>query len=155
MIKNEFFDVVNYAICSAVHEYMGDRSPEFFRAVGELHLEEALKRGLVNFQAEDTPLERLIKVARYLEACGYMGEIVIERLSDTEAIVEMHGVSVAGSSAQLVQEGRVPSHYMTNMMFAALKRLSIRADLQDMEFDAKAARFKEYWKILSPAGPDV
>jgi hypothetical protein len=40
---------------------------------------------------------------------------------------------------------------MTNMMFAALKRLAIRADLQDMEYDARAARFKEHWKILASA----
>ncbi len=155
MIKNEFFDAVNYAICRAVHEYAGDRAGEFFQRVGEFHLDEALRRGLVDFQPEDTPLERLIKIARYLEACGYMEKIVIEKLSDTEAIVEMHGVSVAGSSARLVQEGREPSHYMTNMMFAALKRLAIRADLQDMEFDVKTAHFKEYWKILAPGGPGV
>jgi hypothetical protein len=150
MIKNEFFDIINYAICRAVNEYTRDQAAEFFRAVGEFHLEEALRRGMVAFQPDDTPLERLIKVARYLEAYGYMEKIVIKKLSDTEAVVEMHGVSVSASSAQLLQEGRKPSHYMTNMMFAALKLLAIRADLQDMEYDAKEARFKEYWKILSP-----
>jgi hypothetical protein len=152
MIKKEFFDVINYAICRAVNEHLGDQAAGLFRRVGEFHLEEALKRGLLSFQPEDTPLERLFKVARYLEACGYMEKIVVNKLSDTEAIVEMHGITVAESSAQLLQEGRKPSHYMTNMMFAALKLLAIRADLQDMEYDAKAARFKEYWKILSP-GP--
>lgn len=155
MIKNEFFDAVNYAVCRAVHDYLGDRAAEFFRAVGEFHLEEALRRGLISFQPEDTPLERLFKVAGYLEACGYMEKIVIEKLSATEAIVEMHGVSVAGSSAQLVQEGRNPSHYMTNLMFAALKHLGVRADLHDMEFDAKTAHFREFWKILLPAGPET
>ena len=151
VIKNEFFDVINYAVCRAVNDRIGDQAEDFFRKVGEFHLEEALRRGLVNFQPEDTPLERLFKVARYLETCGYMEKIVIDRLSDTEAIVEMFGVTVAESSARLLGEGRKPSHFMTNMMFAALKRLAIRADLQDMEYDAKAARFKEYWKILSPA----
>jgi hypothetical protein len=80
-----------------------------------------------------------------------MEKILIDKPSDTEVIVEMHGVSVAESSAQLLQEGRKPSHCMTSMMFAALKLPVLRGDLQNMEYDAKAARFKEYWKILSPA----
>ncbi len=151
MIKNEFFDSINYAICRAVDFHMGERATELFRTVGEFHLEEALRRGLISFQPADSPLDRLCKVARYLEACGYMEKIVVDIVSGTEAIVEMHGVTVSESSARLLGEGRIPSHYITNMMFAALKGLAIRADLQDMEYDAAAARFKEYWRILPPA----
>ncbi len=150
MIKNEFFDSINYAICRAVNFHMGKRAAELFRTAGEYHLEEALRRGLISFQPADAPLDRLCKVARYLEACGYMERIVVNKLSDTEAVVEMHGVTVTESSARLLGEGCAPSHYMTNMMFAALKGLAIRADLQDVEYDAAAARFKEHWRILPP-----
>ena len=153
MIKNEFFDAVNYAICRAVNRHLEEQATEFFRTVGEFHLQEALRQGLLCFQSEDSPLDRLCKVARYLEACGYMERIVIEKLSATEAIVEMHGVTVSASSAALLREGRQPSHYMTNLMFAVLREQSIQAELQDMEYDAEAARFKEHWRILGSVPP--
>jgi hypothetical protein len=148
MIKPVFFDAINYSICRAANEYLGERATEFFRRVGEYHLEEALQRGLISLKAEDSPLEVLIKIAGYLEASGYMEKISINRLSEKDAIVEMHGVTVAESSAKLLKEGNKPSHFMTNIMFAALRRLAIQADLKDMEYDVKEARFKEYWKIL-------
>jgi hypothetical protein len=116
--------------------------------VGEYHLDEALKRGVLTIEADEKPLEVLIKIAKYLESTGYMETISINKLSEKEAIVEMRGVSVTESSAKLLGVGQHPSHFMTNMMFAALKRLGVQADLRDMEYDVKEARFKEYWKIL-------
>lgn len=148
MIKPEFFDVINYSICQTVNEYLGDRAVDFFRRVGEYHLEEALKRGALKIKPDDKPLDVLIKIARYLESSGYMKKISINKLSDEEAIVEMYGVSVTESSAKLLKGGKKPSHYMTNIMFAALRRFGFQADLRDMEYNEKKAHFKEYWKIL-------
>jgi len=148
LIKTEFFDTINYSICQAVNEYLGVQSKAFFMKVGEYHLDEALQRGVLTIEADEKPLEVLIKIAKYLESTGYMETISINKLSEKEAIVEMRGVSVTESSAKLLGVGQHPSHFMTNMMFAALKRLGVQADLRDMEYDVKEARFKEYWKIL-------
>jgi len=60
----------------------------------------------------------------------------------------MHGVSVTESSVRLLKEGNHPSHFMTNIMLAALGRLGIQAELKDVSFDEKARKFKEHWKIL-------
>jgi len=140
LIKPEFFDTINYSICKAVNERLGEDAKDFFKRVGECHLDEAVARGFFT--------DTLIRLAKYLESTGYMDKIIINKLSETEAIVEMHGVTVTHSSAKLLQEGKHPSHFMTNIMFAALKRLGIQADLRDMEYDVNEARFKEYWKIL-------
>ena len=148
MIKPEFLDVINYSICQAVNEYAGQKAKDFFRRIGEYHLDEALKRRLLTIEPDDKPLDVLIKIAKYLESTGYMERISINKLSEKEAIVEMHGVSVTDSSTKLLKEGKQPSHYMTNIMFAALKRLGVQADLRDMEYNEKEAHFKEYWKIL-------
>jgi hypothetical protein len=148
-VKPEFLDVINYAICEAVNEYMNGNAIGFFKKVGEYHLEEALRRGLVKIEATDKPLDALIKVAKYLESYGYMEQIRINRIDEKEAIVEMLGVSVTDSSATLLGEKKQPSHYMTNVMFAALKRLGVEAELKDMEYDRKEKHFKEYWKILT------
>ena len=147
-IKPEFLDMINYSICLAVNEFVGEKAVELFRRVGEHHLEEAIRRGAVKIDTTRKPLDSLIEIARYLESAGYMERIVIERLSEEEALVEMHGVSVTESSVKLLREGRHPSHYMTNIMLAALSRLGIQAELRDVSFDEEARRFKEHWKIL-------
>ena len=147
-VKPEFLDVINYAVCQAVNDYVDGRATEFFRKVGEYHLDEALRRGMVKVEPSDKPLDALIKIAKYLESMGYMEQIRINRIDEKEATVEMLGVSVTDSSAKLLGEKKQPSHYMTNVMFAALKRLGARAELRDMEFDRAEKHFKEYWKIL-------
>lgn len=147
-IKPEFLDIINYSICRAVDEFLRERATEFFEMVGEYHLDEALKRDLLRMEPNDKPLDILIKIVRYLESTGYMEKITINKLSEQEAIVEMHGVSVTESSAKLLREGKQPSHYMTNIMFAALRKLGVQANLREMEYDEKKAYFKEYWKIL-------
>ena len=147
-IKPEFLDTINYAICRVVNEHWGQKSVEFFREVGEHHLDEAVRRGFVKIDSNRKPLDNLIEIAKYLESTGYMEKIIINRLSDDEAFVEMHGVSVTTSSAKLIRDGRHPSHFMTNIMLATLNRLGIRAELRDVAFDEQACRFKEHWKVL-------
>ena len=147
-IKSEFFDIINYAICRAVDEYLNGKAIDFFRRVGEYHLDEALKRGFIKIDVGDKPLDILIKSAKFLESVGDMEKIHIHKLSEDEAFVEMHGVSVTKSSAALIREGKQPSHFMTNIMLAALKRYGIKAELEDVEFDEEKRHFKEHWKIL-------
>jgi hypothetical protein len=146
-VKPEFLDIINYAVCETVNEYVDGKATEFFRRVGEYHLDEALRRGLVKIEPRDKPLDALIRIAKYLETYGYMEEIRINRIAEKEATVEMFGVSVTDSSAKLLGEKKQPSHYMTNIMFAALKRLGVQAELRDMEFSRDEKHFKEYWKI--------
>jgi len=147
-VKPEFVDIINYAICQAVDEYLGEKATAFFETVGEYHLDEALKRGLINIEANDKPLDTLIKIARYLESVGYMGKIIINKLGENEAFVEMHGVSVTKSSVKMLRAGKQPSHFMTNIMLAALKKFGIGAELKDVKFDEEKRQFREHWKIL-------
>lgn len=147
-IKPIFFDVINYAICQAVDDCLDKKATEFFKKVGEYHLDEALKRRLIKIDPDDSPLDTLVKIAAYLESVGYMDKILINRVGENEALVEMHGVSVTRSSVKILKENKQPSHYMTNIMIAALKKLGIQAKLKEVEFDEKNCHFKEYWKIL-------
>lgn len=147
-VKPEFVDIINYAICQAVDEYLGEKATAFFETVGEYHLDETLKRDLINIEANDKPLDTLTKIARYLESVGYMGKIIINKLGENEAFVEMHGVSVTKSSVKMLRAGKQPSHFMTNIMLAALKKLGIGAELKDVKFDEEKRQFREHWKIL-------
>lgn len=150
-VKPEFLDIINYSVCEAVNEYVKEGAATFFRKVGEYHLDEAVRRGYVHVESDRKPLDNLIEIAKYLESTGYMEKIVIERLNEDEALVEMHGVSVTKSSVRLLRDGKQPSHFMTNIMIAALSRLGIQAELRDVSFDEEAQRFKEHWKILKPS----
>ncbi len=154
-IKPEFLDIINFAICRAANEFVGDKAIDFFERVGDYHLEEALARGFVKLDRTQSPLNNLIEIARYLESTGYMERIVINKLSEQEALVEMFGVSVTKSSVDLLNAKKQPSHYMTNIMLAALRRLGIRAELKDVSFDEKERHFKEHWKILGPQKGDT
>jgi hypothetical protein len=147
-ISPEFLDVINYAMCRAVDDFLQDKAVQFFRIVGEHHLSEALERKLIKIEPNDKPLDVLIKIAKYLESMGYMRKILINKLSESEAVVEMHGVTVTKSSAKLIKEHKHPSHYMTNIMQAALRTLGIEAELEDLEFNEDECRFKEHWNIL-------
>jgi hypothetical protein len=147
-ISVEFLDTINFAICRVANDYFSEETPKFFVKVGEYHLEEALKRGLIRLDSKERPIDNLIGIARYLESVGYMEKISITKLSESEAIVEMFGVSVTKSSVDLLKAGRHPSHYMTNIMLAALKRLGIRAELRDVDFNEQERHFKEHWRII-------
>jgi hypothetical protein len=147
-IKPEFLDIINVSICQAVDDYLDGKAAEFFNKVGEYHLDEVLNRGLVQVEANDKPLDTLIKIAKYLESAGYMERILINKLSEREALVEMYGVSVTKSSVKMLRQGKQPSHYMTNIMVAALKKFGIEAELEDVSFDEEKCHFKEHWKVL-------
>lgn len=148
MIDSDLLDILNLAICYASNEYMKDKTAEFFRKVGEYHLEEAIKRGYVKIESQDKPLDVLENVARYLESTGYMQQIIIQRFGDYEAVVEMKGVAVTRSSNEILTKGKQPSHFMTNIMLAALKRIGVEAELEEVEFDSTGNTFKEHWRVL-------
>lgn len=148
-IKPEFLDTINFAICQAVDDYLDGKAAEFFKKVGEYHLDEVLNRGFIKIGPNDHPLDTLIKIAKYLESVGYMEKILINKLGESQALVEMYGVSVTKSSAKMLKEKKQPSHYMTNIMLASLKKLGIQAELEDVSFDDKKCYFKEHWKILN------
>ncbi len=151
-VKPEFLDVLNYAICSVANDMLGSEGAKnFFRKVGEYHLEEAVRRGFISLEGEN-PLDVLLGIARYLEDMGYMGKIEIERLSDTEAIVTMREVTVTESSIRLLSRGREPSHFMTNLMFAALRKLGIEAELRELEAKPEENMFREHWIIKKSIG---
>jgi hypothetical protein len=37
---------------------------------------------------------------------------------------------------------------MTNIMLAALKRIGVEAELEEVEFDSTGNTFKEHWRVL-------
>ncbi len=138
MVKPEFLDFVNYNICKTYSEKYGkERAEEFFRRVGEIGFEELNK--MVDFPSSD-PYDVLRTVGKFLEDMGYMSKIQLTKVEEDEVVIEMFGASVIRSSIRLVEGGDSPSHFMTNLMFAALKEVSgIRADIYDLTLEQPSA----------------
>ncbi|MBS7638284.1 hypothetical protein KEJ49_05300 [Candidatus Bathyarchaeota archaeon] len=146
-IKPEFLDFINYNICKAYSETHGKEAAEaFFRKVGRIGFQELRSR--IEFPSRE-PYEVLRKVASFLEEMGYLAKIQLTKVEEDEVIIEMFGVSVVNSSMRLVREGASPSHFMTNLMFAALEEMcGLRADIIDLTLEqptAETGYAKEKW----------
>lgn len=146
-IKPEFLDFINYNICKAYSETHGKEAAEaFFRKVGRIGFQELMRR--IEFPSRE-PYEVLRRVADFLEEMGYLAKIKLTKVMEDEVIIEMFGVSVVNSSMRLVREGASPSHFMTNLMFAALEGLcGLRADIIDLTLEqptAETGYAKEKW----------
>ncbi|MET1127894.1 MAG: hypothetical protein ABWW70_01055, partial [Thermoproteota archaeon] len=145
-VDKRFFDMVNYALCSALSDLLGRPVAErIFRKAGEVLYQELKRRGIV--APSEDPAKVMEQVARFLESSGYVERIEIERVSEEELVVDMKGVSVLESSMRLVNERKEPSHIMTNTMFAALKEAGYEAELEELLFDPEANRARERWKL--------
>ncbi len=143
-IDPKFLDLINYGICYVLNEKYGKEETEkVFKEVGKVLYTRIKGKGLIS-PAKD-PMDTLVEIARFLEKMGYMEKIDITRRGDKELELDMHGVSVLDSSVKLVESGRSPSHYMTNIMFAALQDCGIDAELIDLGFDLKGNHVKEKW----------
>lgn len=133
-------------MCDNLSRLLGkDKAEKFFREVGKTHYEELKKQGLI--KVDKDPLKTLESIVDYLQSSGYMRKIVISKLSESEVVVDMFGVSVLDSSMRLTDEGKAPSHIMTNTMFAALEDLGHDVDIIDLAFDKGSNHVREKWVI--------
>jgi hypothetical protein len=51
------------------------------------------------------------------------------------------------SSARMIREHKQPSHFMTNVMLAALRRIGIDATVEDTEIAEENGYVEEHWKL--------
>lgn len=145
-----FFDFLNYNLCRAVSEHGGrEQAVKIFERAGEIGYTELKERGLIKTDGV-SPMDVLIQIVKFLEESGYMGRIEVNRVSDTEMVVDMYQVSVLDSSMRLTDDGYAPSHIMTNLMFAALKDCGMSAKLDELAFEGEVNHVQERWS-LTPA----
>lgn len=146
MVDSKFFDIINYCMCDTVNKFLGkEEAAKLFRTMGKLHYSELKKRGLV--KPDPDPLKTLENIIEYLEKSKYMGKITVKRVGENEMIVDMYDVSVFDSSIKLVDEGKSPSHIMTNTMFAALEEAGYEAEICDLFFDKNENHVTEKWIV--------
>ena len=120
-ISPDFLDLMNYSLCSAVTKLAGKKMAEdIFRLTGEIAFEE-LKTKLALRKTK--PFDTLERIARYLESSGYMSRITLEKVDEHKIRMNAYGITVGESAARLSQQNLVISHFMTNIMFATLRKM--------------------------------
>jgi len=152
-IDPKFLDLVNYGVCSALTKLYGkEKAERVFKLAGEIAFGELKK--MINIKTK-RPTAVLKAVAHFLEETGYITRINLTEVTENKVIIDMYGVSVAESSKRLLNENAAPSHYMTNLMFAALKNLcDLRANITHLAIEIPEKEIdhvREKW-VLSEIG---
>ena len=146
-VSEYFFDFVNYNLCRAISERLGEKQAiELFKRAGEIGFEELERSGLIETNGK-SPTDVLAQIVSFLEKNGYIGRIVVKKISEHEMHVDMYQVSVLDSSVKLTNEGFAPSHHMTNLMFGALKHYGFTAELEELHFENEADHVREIWRV--------
>ncbi len=130
----------------AANELMGvERTWDLVLRAGEV-LYERLERALGLESIED-PVEVLSRIAGWLEDVGYVERAEVRRVSGDEFEYVMGRPVIVGGAEELVREGMVPPHISTSLMFAALKRRGLKAELEETRFlpDGTAV---ERWRVV-------
>jgi len=145
LISPKFFDLEIYSIYKAISELVGEDAWKVVWRSGEILLEELWKE--LDLEKDDV-LQALRKIAAYLKQAGYISDIKIETEKEREILrYEMTEPVIAKGAKRLIEEGLVPPHISTSLMFALLKRKGFVAEMVgDPEF-LPDGRVVERWRI--------
>ena len=141
-----YFDKQIYALYRAVWERWGDDAWWVVWRSGEVLLDEIEPQLHLNLDAG--PLPAMQRLADYLQRAGYVREIAVRPLSEDEWEYEMADPVILPGARRLIDEGAVPAHISTTLMFPLLKRFGLRAEMvgePDLRADGCAI---ERWRLV-------
>lgn len=141
-----YFDKQIYALCRAVWERWGDDAWYVVWRSAEVLLAEIEEE--LDLRQDAEPLGAMQRLAGYLQQAGYVREIAVRPLSEGEWEYEMVDPVILPGAKRLIQEGAVPAHISTTLVFALLKRFGLQAEMigePDLRADGRAI---ERWRLL-------
>jgi hypothetical protein len=141
-----FFDKQIYALYRAVWERWGDDAWYVVWRSGELLLDEIEVE--LDLMLDDDPFTAMQRLASYLQQVGYVREIAVRALSEDEWEYEMVDPVILPGAKRLLDEGAVPAHISTTLMFALLRRFGFKAEMvgdPDLRPDGRAI---ERWRLV-------
>ena len=146
-IDQTYFDQQIFALYRAVWERWGDEAWYVVWRSGEILFDEI--ESDLELRPDDDPFAAMQRLADYLQRVGYVAEISVRPLSDTEWDYEMLDPVILPGAKRLLAEGAVPAHISTTLMFALLKkRFGMEAEMvgdPDLRPDGRAI---ERWRLV-------
>jgi len=144
-LKPSFMDLVIYSVYKAVNEILGEDTWRVVWRSGEILLE-----GLDNvlrIKDEKDLYNALEKIFRWLIDMGYIEHGEIKRLSENEIEYVMSTPIIGSGAEKLIEEGMVPPHISTSLLFALLKRFGLKAEMIGRPIFLEDGRVIERWRI--------
>ena len=145
-VDPEFFDLEIYAIYHAIYDYLKEDTWNIVWRVGEIVYNEIKEKiGTAN---ETDPFIALKKLAKWLKDVGYIEELEVKKISEDEIEYVMLNPIITPGAKRLINEGRVPAHISTSLMFALLKQFNMKAEMIGEPKFLSDGRVIERWKLI-------
>lgn len=145
-VDPEFFDLEIYAIYHAAYDLIGDDAWKIVWKSGEI-VYDKIKEKIGAATAKD-PFEALRKVADWLKKVGYIEAIEVRKVSEDEVEYVMCDPIILAGAKRLIDEGRVPAHISTALMFAVLKQYNMKAEMVGDPKFLPDNRAIEKWRLI-------
>ena len=150
MIDPKFLNHEIYSIYSAAMRLVGpEKQKEIVNLSGKLLFSELDNE--LNLSKINDPVDLVKKLIKYLEDVGYFTKGQVDKKSDDELLVHMHGATCHDAVVKLKNEGAYPSHFCTTLIFAGLKKLfNIDVELSHLNLGSKEPPYHtiEKWKFI-------
>ena len=145
-VKPEFFDLELYSVYKAVNEVLGEKTWDIVWRAGEILLDLISEDlGLDNV---DDPFEALKRVAEWLKEMGYISDIEVRKTGEDTVEYIMSDPIITPGAKKLIEEGMVPPHVSTSLMFATLKRYGYKAEMVGDPVFLEDGRVIERWRLI-------
>ena len=126
-IDPKFFDYEIYAIYKAVNEVLGRETWSIVWRSGEILLD--LIWDELGLKLDMDYIEALKRVAEWLKKVGYIDEIELIKEDEGNIRYVMKEPVIADGAKKLIDEGYVPPHISTSLLFATLKRFGYKVEM--------------------------
>lgn len=146
MIDPTYFDRQIYALYRAIWERWGDEAWTIVWRSGEVLFDEIEPE--LDLQPGDDPFTAMQRLADYLRRVGYVADIAVRPISESEWDYEMLDPVILPGAGRLIAEGAVPAHISTTLMFALLKkRYGLGAEMVGEPIFQAGGRAIERWRL--------
>lgn len=145
-VDPDFFDLEIYAIYHAIYDFVGEDTWKVVWKVGEKVYAE-IKEDVGAAGAENV-FDALKRLAEWLKRVGYAEDIQVHKVAEDEVDYVMLNPIIAPGAKRLIEEGRIPAHVSTAVMFAALKQFNMKAEMVGEPTFLPDGRAVERWKLI-------
>jgi hypothetical protein len=132
-------------VFKALSELYGQGAWDVVWRAGEVLFNEVARHEVI---PATEPLGAMRALAAYLKRVGYIEQMKIDQPAPDELEYRMLRPIIAPGAFRLINEGGVPAHISTALMFAALKKLfGLRAELIGGPISQPDGWVMERWRL--------
>ncbi|MCS7374916.1 MAG: hypothetical protein NDF56_08050 [archaeon GB-1845-036] len=148
-VKPEFVDLIMYGVYYAAYDLLKEKTWKIVWKAGEVVFNEIKDK--LGITGGIDLFEALRRMADWLREMGYVEYIEVKRISEDEFEYIMKNPIITPGAKRLVEQGKVPAHISTALMFAILKQYNMKAEMIGKPKFLSDGRAIEKWKLIKLA----